>query len=129
MEEVECFRYLGVDIDRDGGMKSEMKHRLSEGEKVSGVLGKMWKGEGLSIYSKRGMYEGIVATTLLYGSEAMESKAMEKKIISYTVIISFCLIIFFIDMNLNCHSYQPLPVEIKVCYLVCRSVLNIYLVS
>jgi hypothetical protein len=38
MEEVECFRYLGVDIDRDGGMKSEMKHSVSEGEKVSGCL-------------------------------------------------------------------------------------------
>jgi hypothetical protein len=26
MEEVDSFRYLGVDIDRDEGMKSEMKH-------------------------------------------------------------------------------------------------------
>jgi hypothetical protein len=41
-----CFRYLGVDIDGDGGMKSEMKHRVSEREKVSGVLSKIWKGEG-----------------------------------------------------------------------------------
>jgi hypothetical protein len=47
MEEVECFRYLGVDIDRDGGIKSDMKHRVSEGEKVGSVLRKMWKGEGL----------------------------------------------------------------------------------
>jgi hypothetical protein len=57
MEEVECFRYLCVDIDRDGGMKSEMKDRVSEGEKFSGVVRKMWKGEGLSIDSKRGMIE------------------------------------------------------------------------
>ena len=28
MEEVECFWYLGVDIDKDGGIKSEIKHRL-----------------------------------------------------------------------------------------------------
>jgi hypothetical protein len=58
-----------VNIDRDGGMKIEMKQRVSEGEKVSGVLRKMWKGEGLSIDRKRGMYEGIVVPTLLYGSE------------------------------------------------------------
>jgi hypothetical protein len=32
MEELECFRYLGVDGDR--GMKSEMKPRVSEGEKL-----------------------------------------------------------------------------------------------
>jgi hypothetical protein len=31
MEQVECFRYLGVFIDRDGGMKSQMKHKVSEG--------------------------------------------------------------------------------------------------
>jgi hypothetical protein len=43
MEEVYCFRCLGVDIDRDGAMKSEIKHRVTEGEKVSGVLKKMWK--------------------------------------------------------------------------------------
>jgi hypothetical protein len=43
LEEVECFRYLGVDIDRDGGMKSEMKQRVSEGKKVSVVLRKVWK--------------------------------------------------------------------------------------
>jgi hypothetical protein len=35
MEEVDCFRYLGVDIDRDGGMKNEMKHNgLTERKSV-----------------------------------------------------------------------------------------------
>jgi hypothetical protein len=50
-------------------MNSEMKHRVSEGEKVSDVLKKTWKGEGMSTYAKRSMYEGIVAPTLCYGSE------------------------------------------------------------
>jgi hypothetical protein len=47
-----------VDIGRDGGMRSEMKHRLSEGDKVSSVLGKMYKGEGLAILksAKRAEY-------------------------------------------------------------------------
>jgi hypothetical protein len=45
-------------------MKSEMKHRLSEGEKVSSVL--MWKGAGLSIDAKIGVYKGIVAPMLLF---------------------------------------------------------------
>jgi hypothetical protein len=30
MESLDCFRYLGVDIDGDGGMKSEMKHRSND---------------------------------------------------------------------------------------------------
>jgi hypothetical protein len=47
MEEVELevelrsFMYLGGNIEKDGGMKSEMKHRVSEREKSSGVLMKM----------------------------------------------------------------------------------------
>jgi hypothetical protein len=46
MKEVECSGYLGVYIDKGGGMKSEMKHGVSEGEKGS-VSNKMWKSEGL----------------------------------------------------------------------------------
>jgi hypothetical protein len=53
MGEVDCFRYLGVDIDRDGRMKSKMKHIVTEGEKVSSVLKKIWKGEGMSRDAKR----------------------------------------------------------------------------
>jgi hypothetical protein len=79
MEEVECFRYFGVDIDRDGFMKSEMKHRVREGMKVSGILRKMWKGVGLSIDSKRVMYESIVAPTLLYGSEVWATSVAERR--------------------------------------------------
>jgi hypothetical protein len=90
MEEVECFRYLGVDIDRDGDIKSEMKHRLSEGEKVSGVLRKMWKGEGVSIDSKRGMYENIVAPTLLYGSEVWATSATERRLMDMKCMIAMC---------------------------------------
>jgi hypothetical protein len=40
-EEFNCFRYLEVDIDRDGSMKSEMEHCLTEEEKVSAVLRKI----------------------------------------------------------------------------------------
>jgi (2Fe-2S) ferredoxin len=52
---------------------------VSEGEKVSGVLRKMWKGEGLSIDSKRGMYKGIVSPMLLYGSESWATSAAERR--------------------------------------------------
>jgi hypothetical protein len=32
-----------MDIDRDGGMKSELKHRANERTKVNGVLRNIWK--------------------------------------------------------------------------------------
>jgi hypothetical protein len=66
MKAVQCFRYFGVDINRDGSMKSEMKHRVTEGKKVSGVLRKIWKGEGMSRDARRSMYECMVEPTLLY---------------------------------------------------------------
>jgi hypothetical protein len=34
MEEANCFSNLGMDIDRDGGMRSVMKHRVSEERKL-----------------------------------------------------------------------------------------------
>jgi hypothetical protein len=45
MEDAGCFRYLGINIDIDGCMRSEMKHRVTEGEKVSSVLRKILKEE------------------------------------------------------------------------------------
>jgi hypothetical protein len=79
MEEVDCFRYLRVDIDRDGVMKSEMKDRVTEGEKVSGVLRKIWNGEGMSRDAKRSMYEGIVVPTLLYGTEVWLTNSEDRR--------------------------------------------------
>jgi hypothetical protein len=68
-----------VDIDRYGGTKSEMKHEVTEGEKVSGVLKKIWKGEGMSRDAKRSMYEGIVVSMLLYGSEVWATSAEDRR--------------------------------------------------
>jgi hypothetical protein len=79
IEEVECFRYLGMDIDRDGMIKSEVKHRASEGEKVSVVLKKMWKEDRLSRDAKRGMCEGIIAPIWLCGSIVWATGAVERR--------------------------------------------------
>jgi hypothetical protein len=38
MKEVDRVRYLGVNIDRDDVMKSELKHIVTEGNKFSYVL-------------------------------------------------------------------------------------------
>jgi hypothetical protein len=82
--------FLGVDIDRDGGMKSEMKHRVSEGEKASGVLRKMSKGEVLSRDAKRGMYERIVTPTLLYSSELWATGAAKRRLMEIMCMKTMC---------------------------------------
>ena len=38
MEEVETYRYLGVDISSDGGMGEEVNHRITEAKKEWGAL-------------------------------------------------------------------------------------------
>ena len=48
MEEVECYRYLGVDVSSDGRMNEEVRHRIGEARKVSGALQKLWKNRRIS---------------------------------------------------------------------------------
>ena len=79
LEEVRCFRYLGVDIANDGTMREEVKHRVTEGERVLGALRGMWTNEGMTMDAKKGLYEGVVVPTLLYGSETWSLNASERK--------------------------------------------------
>merc|ERR1711905_33132 len=39
MEEVECYRYLGVDVSHDGKMNEEVSHRKGEKGKGEGIVG------------------------------------------------------------------------------------------
>ena len=80
MEEVDTFRYLGVDFASNGRMDAELNHRSMEVRKCAGVLKSVWKNRNVSMETKRGMYEGIVEPTALYGSEAwvLENKVKNR---------------------------------------------------
>ena len=69
MEEVQAYRYLGVDMSADGMMDEEVRHRIVDAKKSAGALKKVWRERSLSMKAKVGMYEGIVEPSLLYGSE------------------------------------------------------------
>ena len=43
IEEVETYRYHGVDISSDGGMGEEVNHRITEAKKAWGALKDTWK--------------------------------------------------------------------------------------
>ncbi len=79
LEEVSCFRYLGVDIAADGNQAVEVKHRVGEGAKVMGALRSVWKEKSVSLQAKIGMFEGIVVPTVLYGCESWALNAEERK--------------------------------------------------
>ena len=79
MEEVESYRYLGVDVSSDGRMSEEVGHRIGEARKASGALQKLWKNRRMSREAKVGMYEGIVEPSLLYGCEAWVMNVRERR--------------------------------------------------
>ena len=79
MDEVDTYRYLGVDISNDSGMSEEVNHRIGEARKACGALKDLWKKRHISREAKVGMYEGIIEPSLLYGSEAWTLKLNERK--------------------------------------------------
>ena len=79
LEEVESFRYLGVDIRSDGSQGTEISHRVREGARVLGALKSIWSKRSVSREAKLGMFEGIMVPTVMYGSECWALNAREKK--------------------------------------------------
>lgn len=79
MEEVETYRYLGVDVSNDGGVGDEVNHRIGEAKKAWGALKDLWKKRYVSREAKVGMYEGIVEPSLLYGCEVWSLKVRDRK--------------------------------------------------
>ncbi len=68
LEEVECLKNLGSHIVAiDGEIDVNVKYRLNEVVKVCGGMKKMFKCESLQMSAKRDLYEGIVASTVVYG--------------------------------------------------------------
>ena len=62
IEEVETFRYLGVDFTSNGRMDAELNHRNMEVRKCAGVLKSVWKNRNVSMETNKGMDEGISCT-------------------------------------------------------------------
>ena len=79
MEEVDTYRYLGVEISNDSGMEDEVNHRIAEARKAWGSLKDIWKKRHISREAKVGMFEGIIEPSLLYGSEVWVMKTRDRK--------------------------------------------------
>ena len=52
VEEVETYRYLGVDMSSDGRMGEEVNHRITEVKKAWGALKGLWKKRHISREAK-----------------------------------------------------------------------------
>ena len=57
---------MGVNFASNGRMDAELNHRSMEIRMCAGVLKSVWKNRNVSMKTKRGMYEGIVALHLCF---------------------------------------------------------------
>ena len=53
LEEVDCFKYLGLQVAADGGCERDEVHRMNEGQKSWGALKSMLSNRGLGKKAKR----------------------------------------------------------------------------
>ena len=80
-EEIETYRYLGVDILSDGGMGEEVNYRITEAKKAWLALKDLWNKRHISREAEAGMNEGIIEPGLLYGCGVWSLNVHERKII------------------------------------------------
>ena len=71
LEEVDCFKYLGLQVAADIGCERYVVHRMNEGYRAWEVLKSILSNRGLRIKAKKCLYEGVIVPMALYGVEAM----------------------------------------------------------
>ena len=79
LEEVEQFKYLGSVIAANGGVETDVCHRVNEECKVLGALKRVMKNRGLGMNVKKVLYEKVVVLTVMYGSESWGMKVNERQ--------------------------------------------------
>ena len=79
LEEVDQFKYLGSVIAANGGVETDVRHRVNEGCKVLGALKGVMKNRGLGMTVKKVLYEKVVVLTVMYGSESWGMKVTERQ--------------------------------------------------
>ena len=70
LEEVGQLKYLGSVIAANCGVEADIRHRANEGCKVLGALKGVRKNRGLGMNVKKILYEKVVVSTVMYGSES-----------------------------------------------------------
>ena len=79
LEEVDCSKYLWLQVAADGESERDVVHRMNEGYRVWGVLQIVLSNRGLGIKVKKCLYEGVIVPTALYGTDALGMRSAEKE--------------------------------------------------
>ena len=90
LEEVDCFKYLGLQVAADGGCERDVEHRMNEGYRECGALNSVLNNRGLGIKAMKCLYKGVIVPTALYGAEAWGMRSAERRKVN--VLEMKCLI-------------------------------------
>ena len=63
----------------DGGCERDVVHRMNEGYRARGELKSVLSNRGLGIKANKCLYEGIIAPTALYGTEAWGMRRADRR--------------------------------------------------
>ena len=84
IEETDSFTYLGSIVDTLGGTDDDIKCRIKKAQNAFRMLFKVWKSSNLNVSLKLKIYNAIVKSILLYGSETWKiTKQQENKLNSF----------------------------------------------
>ena len=86
LEEVDCFKYLGLQVTADGGCEIDVIHRINNRCKAWGVLKSMLSNKGLGIKGTKCLYGGVILPMVLYGTETWCMRSAERRKLIVLVI-------------------------------------------
>ena len=85
VEDVEKFTYLGCIVTRTGGTEEDVEARIRKARNSYHDLRKIWNSRQISIKLKLTLYNSIVKSVLLYGSETWRmTDAIRRKLQTFT---------------------------------------------
>ena len=85
VEDVEKFTYLGCIATRTGGTEEDVEARIRKARNSYHDLRKIWNSRQISIKLKLTLYNSIVKSVLLYGSETWRmTDAIRRKLQTFT---------------------------------------------
>jgi hypothetical protein len=79
LEEVSCFEYLGACVTANGELSEEVKMRVRKGHQAWGALKTVLGNRCVSMNAKRRLYESVVVSSVLYGSETWGLRVAERR--------------------------------------------------
>ena len=79
LEEVDCFKYLELQVAAEGGCERDVVHRMNEGHGVWGALKMVLSNRGLGKNVKKCLNEGVIVPTALHRAEAWSMRSAERR--------------------------------------------------